>query len=179
MALAPSETSVSKSSLPLHRTGFCKQNVGSGDGRIPPGILAASMTSVRLSFRGFWGNARSGAFGPPKLEPSPCFKAVLAHAISGHPRPEPNVRSLNQTLTAQSASGTAARRREHGGCLRLGASLIPCPLGEIPNRRAPAVHWQCRKGWVESTSTVSALLGQSLHFRNRARASVWGGAGSP
>ena len=93
----------------------------------------ASMTGVRLSFRGFWNDARSGAFDPAKLEPSPYFNAVLAHAISGHPRPEPNVRSLNQTLTAQSASGTAARRREHGGCLRLGASLIPCPLGDTSN----------------------------------------------
>ena len=40
-----------------------------GDGRIPSGILVASMTDVQLSFRGEWGDARSVHFTLFKRRP--------------------------------------------------------------------------------------------------------------
>jgi hypothetical protein len=57
--------------------------LGLGDGRIPSGILMASMTGVRLSFRTFGGNARSVHFTPLKHDPNPSSGAILARLNDG------------------------------------------------------------------------------------------------
>ena len=51
---------------------------GFRDGPIPCGILMASMTGVRLSFRGKQGDARSVHFTPLKRDPKPSSGPFLA-----------------------------------------------------------------------------------------------------
>jgi hypothetical protein len=78
-------------------------------------------------------------------------------------------------LRGWSATGCRSRapavhrtaRRGVGVCLRLGASLIPTPLGDSTNRSAPAVHWHCRKVDGRHKHSFGAS-GPGAYFRNRA-----------
>ena len=87
-----------------------------------------------------------------------------------------------RSLRIKGTSGASGRRRGHGGCLRLGASLIPCPLGDIPNRDTPAVHWQSRKGqWKAQTRFRRFWASRSISeaaFVPHIIVSVWVGLAS-
>ena len=70
MELAPQTEQVDQSKMDrTQRKAVRLQFVG--DGRIPSGILVASMTGVRLSFRGSLGQCPFGAFYPDKNDPNP------------------------------------------------------------------------------------------------------------
>ena len=57
--------------------------IGLGGGRIPSGILMASMTDIRLSFRGDWGDARSVHFTPQRTSKSAVLRLFLAREDDG------------------------------------------------------------------------------------------------
>jgi hypothetical protein len=81
----------------IYRTKWKAAFVICGDGRIPSGILVASMTGVRLSFRRLGLMPVRVHSTPIKHEPKPSSGPLLAH-VKWCPRPESNGHSLRNRI---------------------------------------------------------------------------------
>jgi hypothetical protein len=153
-------------------------NVRTSDGRIPSGFLAASMTSVRLSFRASLGRCPFGAFYHTQARTKSRFQGILGSCtkLSHFAQIERGPLELGSYRPECQRHGGSKTRV--WGLLEARRILNPIPAWQLCQSSSTSGALAMSQRWVEGTITGSALPGRSLHFRTHPRASVWSVAAS-